>query len=1046
LGQIVGDFPRRYFRVGLVSGVGALGIALVLQAALLLELSVFNTTIGLWLMLLQFVLYAVIMLTLTILGCFICGAIQRRTGRVLQWVGYYAIIAVAAWAVFADGINFGLGSDVTYSTLLGKTSINYLGLHYLNGATIWTLLVLTAAFMLSDPRASYRIGDDGKRHLYMHSKFLGLIRLLRYSNLGQFLANARGRRWDQPSPPSYPPKRVEWDIGQTPDHSVVSKDGKISYNDRFRASSPIFLGWTFFKFLIGLLVAGALADNTALRFLTIQNYLGQTNSTWPTQLSKYFGILAMRMAGVYSVSPSFAIDNTFTFEVYSFVELLLGLAFILLGLRLGLAALANIIVGVSSRAFAMSRRAVSEILGIILLPLIYSFLGAGGWVYDIGTSFNLWAVLVGIVAVGFFALLARTRRVMTLANINRTRGVILIIIVLVPIITLPSYGAFLRGQSGKYIDYQWSPAYVPTIQYTRWAYQVDNVTNADASLIQGGGSLNQSQILSGIRVFTQDTARLYMKPLVSVNWMSINNAGVDIVFYKGTEYWVSTLQLVHPPLASDPDQWRTDHLLLTNSEQILAINAASGEPVNMTQLWGLSQTPQMYYGEGGLWASNDEVYLNIPTFNETHITGYQGPASYDGKPDYVYSGFWRYWKFFWQGRLDFANGNYGNIKALVIRDVDTRIQNLLLPGMTTDSDPYPVVDPNGNIYLLHWAWIDWQSPHSFADYPDNQDTSILRLFAPVLTNLKTGEVQGYLFDQQRNDYILSFYRSMYPQWNKPLPSWLLPQLRYPEDFFDKQTAVYDFYFQTNPTAWQSNQFLQNTEESRFIITPINGELRWAVVRLVERYKSDSKILAGLYIAPAGAATGQMYLLQGTTVIGPESAISAVTTDPTIKTNLQIQSWVAGNILLYSVNDRLTYIIPYYSIQPNLNVPVMVAAVDGQTKQVGFYQIKNPNNATEVQNSANLAVEKLGLTPPPPPPPPANVTGTVVGQIQSYIKNGNTQWIINIANGTSTPVTVYASSDKLSQTDINKIIFTLGPGSPITVEVDSSKNVIRIIQP
>ncbi len=1043
------DTTRRHFRAGLVGGLVALAASLGLQAVLLRQLSVFNTAIGLWLMILQFILYTVIIMILAVLGSFICATVQRRSGRLAQWVVYYVIVGLAAFGVFSDGINFGLGTDVKYATLLGKSGIDYLSLHYLNGATIWTLLILTALFMISDPRVTYRIGDDGKRHPYMHSKFLGLLRLLRRSNLGQFFAGARRRRWEDRAPPAFPPKQVEWDIGQTPDHSVISKEGKISYNDRFRVSSPWFLGWTFLKFLLGILVAGALADNTALRFLTIQNYLVQTNSTWLAQLSHYFGILATRITGAYSVSPSFGIDNTFTFEVFSLVEFFLGLAFILTGLRLGLAAVANIMVGVSSRAFAMSRRAASEILGIILLPMIYFFLSAGSWVYDVGTALNLWALLTGIIAVTFFTVLARTRRVLTLANINRTRAILLILIVLIPIVTLPSYGAFLRGQSGKYIDYQWSPAYVPTIQYTRWAYQVDNVNNTDQSLMTSG-NLNQSQILSGIRVFTQDAAKLYMKPLVPVNWMSIDNAGVDIIFYKGNEYWVSLLQLVHPPLGNDPDEWRTDHLLLTNSEKIIAINAASGQPVDISNLWNLTQTPQLYYGEGGLWASNDEVYLNIPTFNETHITGYQGPASYDGNPDYVYSGFWRYWKFFWQGRLDFANGNYGDIKALVNRDVNERVQNFLLPGMTMDSDPYPVVDDKGNLYLLHWAWIDWKSPHDFADYPDHQDTSILRLFAPVLTNLKTGEVHGYLFDQQRNDYILSFYRSMYPRWNQPIPTWLVPQLRYPEGFFDSQTAVYDFYFQTDPLQWQRNVFLQNTEETRFIITPINGVLTWAAVRLVETYQSPSKILSGLYIAPAGPDTGQVYLMrlpEGTPVIGPESAISAVTTDPSIKTQLTLHSdWVSGNILLYEVNGRLTYIIPYYGTQNNLNVPVMVAAVDGSTKQVGHDFIQQPNNATEVQNAANVAVQGIGLTPPPPPPPPvtANVTGTVADPVRSYIKNGNTRWIIDINNGTAI-VTVFGSADKLTQSDINKIL-QLSPGNSVSVTVDINKDILKVLVP
>src|SRR5205807_223984 len=211
------------------------------------------------------------------------------------------------------------------------------------------------------------------------------------------------------------------------------------------------------------------------------------------------------------------------------------------------------------------------------------------------------------------------------------------------------------------------------------------------------------------------------------------------------------------------------------------------QTVDMSTIWNLTQTPQVYYGEGGLWSSVDEVYLNIPGFNETHLTSYNGPPSYNGSPDYTYKGFWLYWKFFWQGRFDFANGNNG-----------------------------------------------------------------------------------------KTDYVSSFYRSMYPQWNQPMPSWLIPQLRYPESFFNTQQDVYNFYFQTDPLQWQRNVFLQSTEDTRFIITPFNGNLAWAAVRLVEIYQSPSQNLAGLYIAPAGNRTGSVFLIrfpEGTTVIGPNSAAS-----------------------------------------------------------------------------------------------------------------------------------------------------------------------------
>ncbi len=989
-------------------------------------------------MLTQFLGDGFLLLILVVAGCFIGRSIQKRSGRKRQWIFYYIFLGLGTWGIIADGINFGLNSDVRFSTLLSKSGIDYLNLHYLGGVSIYTLFILTALFMLSDPRVSYAVGDDGQRHLYMHSKLLGLIQLLRKSNLGQFFQGRRRRRWLETPPPT--PKQMEWDTGDTPDHSVISKEGKMRWNDRFRVSSPWFIGWTVVKFILGLAVAGALADNIALRFLTIQNFLVQTNSTWLAQLGNYFGILATRLSGAYVVSSGFAVNNTFTFEVFSFIQSLLGLAFIVIGIRLGIAAVANVAVGASKMSFGMSRTAISNILLILLLPMVYFFLGSGTWVYDVGTTFTVWSLLILLAGTALLTVLTRTRRIFTLKNINRTRAIIILAIIVIGIISLPGYGTFLRAQSGKYIDYQWTPSYVPTIDYTRWAYMVDNVSSADQSLITTG---NTNLTLSHVRIFTRDAAKLNMRPLVGVNWMSIDNASVDIIFINGTEYWVSILQLVRPTVSNDPDIWRTEHLLLTHSEKILAVNAATTQSVDMSTVWNLTQTPQFYYGEGGLWGSVDEVYLNIPKFNETHLSGYAGPASYNGKPDYTYAGFWRYWKFFWQGRLDFANGDYGDVKALIDRNVDSRISRLLLPGMSMDPDPYPVVDDKGNIFLLHWLWVDWKSPHDFADYPDHQDTSILRLFAAVLTNLKTGEVQGYLFNQRPADYVTSFYRSMYTQWNRPVPSWLTPQLRYPEGFFNTQQSVYNFYFQTDPLQWQRNVFLQSTEETRFIITPVNGVLTWAAVRLVEIYQSPSKNLAGLYIAPAGKDTGKVYLIQfpgSLTVIGPESAISAVTTDPKVKGQLTLHpDWKSGNILMYSVNGRLTYIIPYYGTQQNLNVPVMVAAVDGQSKQVGSYFIRNPNDFNEVKNAASLAVTSIGAISGTQ----RTVAGTVYDTVVKYVVGGNTKWIIDINPVPAGPVVpVYASADALSPTDIAKID-RLVVGSAISVVVDANNNVVKV---
>src|SRR6266699_472027 len=1001
---------NRYFRIGLIVGVLAILADFLLELALLRQLSVFNTGLGLWVFISQFLIAAALLLILVVVGSFACMTVHRSSGTRKPWTIYYILLGLAIFGAITSGMNSGLSLDVKYSTYLGKAGIDYLNLQYLGGAVIWTALSLTALFMLSDPRISYGAGEDGKKRLYMHSKLLGLLRLFRIANLGDVFPRRRYGDYSKPREP------VQWDIGENLDHAVLSKNGKLEWNDRFPVRSPSFLAWT------------------ALKFLTIQNYMTQTNSSWAAQIGNYFGILGMRLAGTYQVSPTFATDNVFTFEVFRLILSLLGLAFIVLGIRLGISIIPNFLVGITKKALGMPRKALSSLFTIILIPLAYALLSSGTWVYDVGTSFILWNLLIFLVGFAFLAGITRRQRILHF-KMTWIKGIIILMIVLAAAIAPPSLATFLRAQSGQYISYQWNPAYVPTIQYTRWAYGVDFVTSASLSTITS--YTNQTNVLSHIRIFTNSSARLNMRPLVGVNWMSIDNAPVDIIYINGTEYWVSILQLVEANYANDVDVWRTQHLLLTHSEKVLAVNAATTQTVDMSTIWNLTQTPQVYYGEGGLWSSVDDVYLNIPGFNETQLTSYKGPPSYNSAPDYTYKGFWLYWKFFWQGRFDFANGNYGNIKALEYRDVNNRLSNILLPNMQMDPDPYPVVDKQGNIYLLHWIWVNWQSPTDFADYPEHSQTSILRLFGAALTDVKTGAVTGYLYNNGKTDYVTSFYRSMYPQWNQPIPSWLIPQLRYPEQYFNTQQDVYNFYFQTDPLQWQRNVFLQSTEDTRFIITPINGNLAWAAVRLVEIYQSPSQNLAGLYIAPAGNQTGTVYLIrfpEGTTVIGPNSAASAVTTDPTVKSRLTLHpDWTSGNMLLYAINGGLIYVIPYYGTSSSLTVPVMVAVVNGYTKQVGSYAITNPNDSTEVQSATSRAVSNLGVSTGTQQTISGNVTS-----ISSYVVNGNTRWVLGIrTNSTTTPIQVLAKAETLTAAD-QVTIATIPMGAKIKVLVDTSQ--------
>lgn len=217
---------NRYFRIGLIVGVLAILADFLLELALLRQLSVFNTGLGLWVFISQFLIAAALLLILVVVGSFACMTVHRSSGTRKPWIVYYILLGLAIFGAFTSGLNNGLSLDVKYSTYLGKAGIDYLNLQYLGGAVIWTALGLTALFMLSDPRISYGAGEDGKKRLYMHSKLLGLLRLFRMADLGDVFPRRRYGDYSKPREP------VQWDIGENLDHAVLSKNGKLEWNDR----------------------------------------------------------------------------------------------------------------------------------------------------------------------------------------------------------------------------------------------------------------------------------------------------------------------------------------------------------------------------------------------------------------------------------------------------------------------------------------------------------------------------------------------------------------------------------------------------------------------------------------------------------------------------------------------------------------------------------------------------------------------------------------------------------------------------------------------
>jgi len=983
-------------------------------------------------------------------------------GRKRPWriYTYNIILAVASTSPYTLG--WGLNMDVPFTWVLNKAGLNLLDLRYLNGWTIWFVFILTALFLLSDPRISYEKGEDGKKHLYVHSKILGIIKYI------EFYGKEKDPVGDNPDYPIIEKIEDQEEVS----HSRYNDYKDLHWNDKVRLLSLPYAVWLFSKLLIGLVVASIMPD-IAMRFQIIQINLNKTGLTWTDMLGKSIGISSSKIFGGTMATVTFPISEVFTFEFIQFINVFIRMFALIWGIRLFFAVMGEITVRSSGHGYQRPlMQAVSNAAALIAMIIFtVNIINIPMWVFNRATPYS---VQQTIVVFGVFVVVALVFKVaahykplsnLIISGIKWLRvgtlkrwvevltltGVIVTALFSPTLIQMVNVNPYIEGRT---IEYVWEPAYLPTISFTRFAYEIDTIERVDDSLI----TTNRTDVLKNVRIFDLAAAKKNMKQFVGAyNWMSIDPADVDIVYVNGEEYWVAILSLVHPEytLAGDPDIWRSEHLLLTHSEKILAINSMSTEMIDGSIVFNLTETPQIYYGEGSLWKSADEVYLDIPRFSEAHISDYQGPLSYNDRPDYVYDGIWRAWKFYGMNRWDFALGDYGPIKTLVTRDVNDRLSKILLPGMSTESDAYPVTDGKGNLYLLYWVYVTRESPHGYCDYPENKDNKITRKFAIALVNLKNGEIDGYLF-KERDDYLLTFYRTFYPNWDKPIPDWLRKQLRYPEGFLEKQISMYNWYFQDNFEDWQNNRFYDLTtdaagakpiEDVRYIVTPVNEEDKWSGERLVEWYQGNTRNLAGMYVAPCSYDTGKLYFVdfKDTTVIGPSYALQTVSTDTRLTDHPAFPTWKHGNIIMYSVAGEYWYIIPYYKEEPTVLWPQMVAVVDGlyiegQNQTMGYHIIVNPRDPTEVSMAAIKALQNAGVSIGGE----IEISGTIA-DIKEVNVQGNTWWRIDIqmANGTIVRVTAKAELLEDSIAMLDKILFAK-IGDQLTVSVDQTYVVTKVL--
>ncbi len=868
---------------------------------------------------------------------------QPKRPGIGRWIVIPIVIVSAV--VFILFENWWLDVKILTTMYFDKAAgIDWWRINFIDNYFFYICIGIGLLIALSDPRIVIEKDVQGRRRFYIHSKFWALISAI----VGQ-VAEYEG------SP---------FSMGVR----VASQGDKISLKRGIL--------WKLAEFLIGAVVLGPLvAKNMALVYLMLARWVETQGITWIGFIQNSISILYMRLLTPEALTGfglgEWLIENSAALE---FLTWLRTPIFIFVGVwsaRL----LVSAVLEVRDRRIIKLFRNIVAVCFLLLIPYV---LGIPTQAFDVTTPFYVRTILIAMVVLAvlliFFSLSSGWVQ-LSLRRIFKSRITLFSIIIIIsasllygPVVVAVQYAP---AMGGKYEPYLWEPKYLPNVIYTRWATGLETIKEDDINAAINTGT--NLEILRRIRVFNDMAAKLRLTPSIGVNWMDFpTTTSVDIVNANGREYWLAPLTIVTPPGGTSEDQWRSSRLLITHSERILALDAATGETVPLKSVYNLTKSSySMYYGESGLFESSPMVYIDIPNIPETHLSDYTGPASYDGQVDYVLKGFERIWFFSGiygreQLRLDFARGDYGDVKMLFMRDVTKRLSTIILPGMTLDDDPY-IVSDGSNIYYSEYVYIDRSMPTQYLDYPSNQD-KYWRLFATVLINAYDGTIQGYLLGNDEDNYVLDFYRGMYPQWNQPVPEWLQSQLRYPEFLFDRQIDSYNTYHVSNPDYWQrgtdffaltTNNAKNPIEDVRFVSFYLNGTTYWAAVRLVEYANAAGKNLAGMYVALNGKYIGDVFLLRtgSVAVVGPQTALDAINNYGKTQYELTTKGggkWQSGNILMYVINNRPYYFVPYYGGTGTTLAPAMIVTVDALSQKVGYYVITDPSNAIEVGSAAQKA--------------------------------------------------------------------------------------------
>jgi len=556
------------------------------------------------------------------------------------------------------------------------------------------------------------------------------------------------------------------------------------------------------------------------------------------------------------------------------------------------------------------------------------------------------------------------------------------------------------------------------IEFTREAFALDRIEEQPfpAEEAPSPQDIAQNEVtINNIRLWDPRPLKDTYNQIQSIRlYYDFHDVDVDRYIIDGEyrQVMLSARELSAEKLAVEAQTWVNRKLQFTHGYGIAL------SPVNEVSTEGLPnllvkdippvgdfeiEQPQIYFGE----KTNDYVIVKTKTQEFDYPRGNENVyGRYEGKGGVSLGSFIRRVAYAWQfGDLNILiSGELSpESQVLYYRNIRERV-NHLAPFLKLDSDPYLVVI-DGRLFWIQDAYTTtnrypYSEPLGGLNYIRNSVKAVIDAY--------DGSVTFYVTDPE--DALIRTYQAIFPKLFVPaeqMPDSLRAHLRYPEDMFNVQAAVYRSYHMRDARVFYNKEDLWAVPKEVYFGSEQAMEPYYIIMRLPDEEKEEfllmlpftpvnkNNTIGWLAARSDGENYGKLlayYFPKERTVLGPSQIENRIQQDTVITEQLAL--WgrggsrvIRGNLLLIPLGKSNLYVEPVFLQAETGGLPQLKRVIVAAGEQIAMETTLKGSIAAifGVEAPPTEPVTRPPVEPVPKPPVPAEPEKPVAADIADLIE-------------------------------------------------------------